>query len=578
MSGGRHEDHTRPGRVVDGRFELLERLGSGGMGTVWRARDTVLDREVALKEVRPPDPASAPGPASDPADEDTASRRARERVLREARALARINHPHVVTVHHIVDSRPYPWIVMELLPGPSLQDRIADGPLRPREAARLGRQILSALRAAHAAGIHHRDVKPANVLLRGNVPAGPGGPDGGGGLDAVLTDFGIAAVQGSTSLTATGEIVGSPEYIAPERIRGGDDDPASDLWSLAMTLYVCVEGASPLRRPTALATLAAVLDEPIPPPVRSGPLAPALTAMLVRDPAARPDAERFDALLAEAEAGRSAPHLMETHTAPRPAVPPPPPGAPFHPPTLATAPRPDVPGTGATVPTASPGRRGWVAPAVGAAVCAALIAASAYAFTAFTGDGEEGRGAGAASSPAASPPDAPSASPSDAPSSEGNAKGPSEPSSDSPAGSSAPATPEPSATPTPSADRTPPDDGAPIAGEESVDTWVAQLFSEPVSSGTAVRDKRLAAVRAKAPGARVLLSDDFASLRPGYWMIYAPGPFPDGHAAARWCREHGMTKQNECQGRYLSRDADDRVYQCVPTTSGPGGSGRCTRP
>ena len=277
MGGG---DGTR---IIDGRFELLERLGSGGMGTVWRARDIVLHREVALKEVRAPDPALA---AATP----DSQRVLRERVLREARALARISHPHVVTVHHIVDVAPHPWIVMELLPGDTLQDRLARGSLDPAGAAGIGRQVLSGLRAAHAAGIRHRDVKPGNVMLR---------EDG----SAVLTDFGIAALQGSTSLTATGELVGSPEYFAPERIRGHDDDPGSDLWSLGVTLYVCVEGVSPLRRATTLATLAAVLDEPVPPPVRSGVLAPVLNALLVRDPAARPDAATLDLMLAQAESG-----------------------------------------------------------------------------------------------------------------------------------------------------------------------------------------------------------------------------------------------------------------------------------
>ncbi|MBU7599574.1 serine/threonine protein kinase [Streptomyces sp. P38-E01] len=274
MSGG------SAGRRIDGRFELVEPLGSGGMGTVWRARDHALEREVALKEVRAPSSSAL-------TDEDTASRKLRERVLREARALARINHPGVVTIHHIVDQKPHPWLVMELVPGDNLHERLAHGPLEPTVAARIGRQILGALRAAHAAGIHHRDVKPANVLLRA---------DG----SAVLTDFGIAAVQGSTSVTATGELVGSPEYIAPERIRSAADHPAADLWSLGMLLYIAAEGHSPLRRETALATLAAVLDEPVPPPIRSGPLTPVLNALLVRDPAARPDAARLDAMLAYA--------------------------------------------------------------------------------------------------------------------------------------------------------------------------------------------------------------------------------------------------------------------------------------
>ncbi|MGB8946230.1 MAG: serine/threonine-protein kinase, partial [Streptomyces sp.] len=243
-----------PGDVVDGRFELIERLGSGGMGTVWRARDTVLHREVAVKEVRPA--------GHELTDEQ--SRVLRERVLREARALARLNHPHVVTIHHIVDMGPHPWLVMELLPGRTLQDLLEQGTLPPHEAARIGRQLLSALRVAHAAGILHRDVKPANILLREAAP--------GTDLSVVLTDFGIASLLGSTQLTATGDLIGSPEYIAPERIRGTDQGPAADLWSLGVVLYVAVEGVSPLRRATTLATLAAVLDDVVPPPVRSGAL------------------------------------------------------------------------------------------------------------------------------------------------------------------------------------------------------------------------------------------------------------------------------------------------------------------
>ncbi|MFE2502680.1 serine/threonine-protein kinase [Streptomyces rubiginosohelvolus] len=271
--------------MIDGRFTLVERLGSGGMGMVWRARDEALHRDVALKEVRPPDPALA---EYDP----EGARTLRARVLREARALARVDHPNVVTVHHIVDPGEdgYPWIVMELVAGSSLHDRLATGPMEPADAAELGRGILSALRAAHAAGIQHRDVKPANVLLR---------PDG----RPVLTDFGIAAIRESTSLTMTGALIGSPDYIAPERIRGTEGDPSSDLWSLGMMLYVAVEGRHPLRRATTLATLAAVLDEEIPPPVRAGALAPVLNALLTRDIPARPDAATLDRLLAEAARG-----------------------------------------------------------------------------------------------------------------------------------------------------------------------------------------------------------------------------------------------------------------------------------
>ncbi|MFJ5137507.1 serine/threonine-protein kinase [Streptomyces sp. NPDC088707] len=268
-------------RVIDGRFELVERLGGGGMGTVWRARDLVLHRDVAVKEVRPPDPAHAEHDVE-------GARTLRERVLREARALARIDHPNVVTIHHIVDAGEgtYPWLVMEMVTGGSLQDRLDRGSMTPVEAAVLGRELLSALRAAHERDIEHRDVKPANVLLR---------PDG----RPVLTDFGIAAVRESTVLTASGSIIGSPDYMAPERIRGGGGSgPAADLWSLGMVLYVAVEGHHPLRRENTLATLAAVLSDDVPPPRRAGELTGLLTRLLVREPSARPDAAELDRALA----------------------------------------------------------------------------------------------------------------------------------------------------------------------------------------------------------------------------------------------------------------------------------------
>ncbi|MEU8777581.1 serine/threonine-protein kinase [Streptomyces sp. NPDC048606] len=273
-------------RLVDGRFELIAPLGSGGMGTVWRARDIALHREVALKEVRPPDPATA-------AAQPELAVQLRERAVREARALARLAHPNVVTIHHIVEppaeADGHPWIVMELVKGGSLADRLAEGPMPPAEVVRLGLDVLSALRAAHAEGVLHRDVKPANVLLR---------PDGA----AVLTDFGIAALHGSTALTSTGVLIGSPEYIAPERARGEEGLAASDLWSLGMMLYVAAEGTHPLRRATSLATVVAILDEPIPAPVRSGPLGPVLERVLVRDTDARPDGAALEALLREAGA------------------------------------------------------------------------------------------------------------------------------------------------------------------------------------------------------------------------------------------------------------------------------------
>jgi serine/threonine protein kinase len=287
-------------RLIDGRFELVQCLGGGGMGLVWRAWDTALHRDVALKEVRPPNPAAG--------DTDSVgAREMRQRVLREARALARLRHPNVVIIHHIVDTadQPHPWLVMELVTGGSLADRLQRGPLTVPEAVRIGRGVLSALRAAHSVGILHRDIKPGNVLLR---------PDG----SPVLTDFGIAAVRDATALTVSGSVVGSPEYIAPERLRGEEGNPASDLWSLGMMLYVAIEGRHPLRRATMLATLAAVLDEALPPPQHAGPLAPALSAILTKDPNLRPSAEQFDHMLAMAEQSPYQPPLAPPMPWPRP--------------------------------------------------------------------------------------------------------------------------------------------------------------------------------------------------------------------------------------------------------------------
>ncbi|WP_204249166.1 serine/threonine-protein kinase [Nocardia arizonensis] len=281
--------------VVDGRFELLEPLGSGGMGTVWRAYDVALHREVALKEVRPADtdsPGGAPGVQ-------------RERVLREARALARITHPNVVAVHHIVDSPPpaHPWIVMELVRGRSLSDHLAQGPIPPAEAARIGRGILAGLRAAHQVGVLHRDIKPANVLLRED-----GSP--------VVTDFGIAALNDATGLTGTGNLVGSLDYVAPERLSGQEGNPASDLWSLGLLMFVAVEGYHPMRRETTVATLAAVLQGTVPVPHRAGPLTPVLQSILVADPHQRPSVEQVDHMLGQVAGGATAPSAPFTPPAP----------------------------------------------------------------------------------------------------------------------------------------------------------------------------------------------------------------------------------------------------------------------
>ncbi len=269
--------------MVDGRFELIDSLGSGGMGTVWRAYDNALHREVALKEVL----ATASGEASNVQ---------RERVLREARALARIGHPNVVAIHHIVDTpaEPHPWLVMELVRGGSLADRLAAGPMSPSAVAQVGRGLVAGLRAAHAVGVQHRDIKPANVLLRED-----GSP--------VLTDFGIAVIAGQEGLTSTGIVLGSLEYVAPERLIGIEGHPASDLWSLGLLMFVAVEGYQPMRRDTSVAAIAAVMKGEVPPVRQAGPLTPVLRALLTPDPDRRPTLDQADSMLAQVISAPSTP-------------------------------------------------------------------------------------------------------------------------------------------------------------------------------------------------------------------------------------------------------------------------------
>ncbi|MBV7697126.1 serine/threonine-protein kinase [Streptomyces sp. TRM70350] len=290
---GRPQSADRPpqdpgaGRLIAGRYRLLAKLGHGGMGTVWRAKDETVDREVAVKEPRVPDHL----PERERAN-------AFERMRREARAAARLDHPAVVNVHDVavVDDRP--WIVMELVQGRSLGDALQEGTLSAREAAKVGLEVLGALEAAHAAGILHRDVKPDNVLL-------------GRHDRVVLTDFGIAQIEGETNLTDTGGFVGSPEYIAPERVLGRRPGPASDLWSLGVVLYAATEGVSPFRRSNTPATLQSVLNAtPAPPASASGPLAEVINGLLQKDPARRPNAARVRSLL---EAAADPPAPVPTH-------------------------------------------------------------------------------------------------------------------------------------------------------------------------------------------------------------------------------------------------------------------------
>ena len=251
-------------RLVAGRYALGEVIGRGGMGTVWRATDKVLERQVALKEI-----------SFSVHLNDDERRILRERTMREARAAARLDHPHVATVYDVVEEGGKPWLVMEHVAARSLQDIVeTDGPLRPQVVARIGLDVLDALAAAHDAGIVHRDVKPANVLVAG---------DGA----ACLTDFGIATTTGDSSLTTQGALIGSPSYMAPERAYGDEPRPPVDLWSLGATLYTAVEGRPAFDRGEPMATLMAVVQEHPAPMQRAGPLEPVLRGLLTKDPSQR---------------------------------------------------------------------------------------------------------------------------------------------------------------------------------------------------------------------------------------------------------------------------------------------------
>ncbi|WUN21421.1 protein kinase [Streptomyces phaeochromogenes] len=273
--------------MVTGRYRLAESIGQGGMGRVWRAVDEILDRQVAVKEMR-----------IDGMDQED-SRTRRERTLREARATARIDHPNVVRVYDVVDQGERLWIVMELVDGRSLDKVLAeDGPLSPRGTARIGLGLVAALGQVHAGGVLHRDIKPANVLVERRAGR------------VVLTDFGIAAIQDAEALTMAGMLVGSPDYMAPERVSGRPQGPPSDLWSLGATLCAALGGRSPFSRATTLATLHAVLYEEPEIPSVAGELREVLSALLLKDPSVRPGLEELEAILgpvADGSTGASAP-------------------------------------------------------------------------------------------------------------------------------------------------------------------------------------------------------------------------------------------------------------------------------
>lgn len=259
MNGMSAESHF----LVAGRYLLQRPIGSGGMGRVWLARDELLHRDVAIKEILPP--------KGMPEGQLDALRRL---CVREARAAAQLAHNHVIRIYDVVHWRQWPWIVMEYVPSRSLQEIVkTDGPLAPAQVAGVGLALVDALSAAHRVGVLHRDVTPQNVLI-------------GQAGRIVLTDFGVAFWDNDGELTDS-DLMGTAHYVAPERVMSGSSTPAGDFWSLGATLYAAVEGRSPYSRPSVTATLSALVSSPPDPPVRAGALTTVLNGLLNRDPLAR---------------------------------------------------------------------------------------------------------------------------------------------------------------------------------------------------------------------------------------------------------------------------------------------------
>ncbi|TMQ92447.1 serine/threonine protein kinase [Actinomadura soli] len=344
-------------QTIAARYELVEVLGRGGMGAVWRARDRTLGREVAVKEVSLPQGL-----------DEAQVERTYARTFREARSAARLDHPGIVTVHDVVEEDGRPWIVMQLVRAEGLDKVIArEGRLPPGRVAAIGADLLDALCAAHAAGVVHRDVKPGNVLL----PPGR----------AVLTDFGIATVAGDETLTQAGAIVGSPAYLAPEQARHQKATPASDLWSLGATLYAAVEGRPPYNRPDVWGVMAALLSDDPDPLQLAGPLTPVLHGLLRKDPDQRMSADEAGGLLRQIAQG---PAPVQTQAPPPQVTPPhnvtlqPPPPAPTIESPLGTQPPSGAP--------RAPRRPPWPLIVPGG-IFAVALAVAVIAVVVFTSDG-----------------------------------------------------------------------------------------------------------------------------------------------------------------------------------------------
>ncbi|MFH9498590.1 serine/threonine-protein kinase [Streptomyces globisporus] len=379
---GRRADDEAPRTVIDGRYELLERIGSGGMGEVWKAHDRRLNRYVAVKGLLDRN-------AMTPGTQATAMQRAR----REAEAIAKIEHQNVVTVHDQVETDHQVWIVMKLLEARSLADLLSrDGVLAVPRAATIGLQVLQGLRAVHAASVVHRDVKPGNVLVRDD------------GL-AILVDFGIATFEGADRVTRTGSVIGTPSYLAPELFAPASPGPtpASDLWALGVTLYEAVEGRVPFAGHEVWEVQENVRQSPDPVLRYAGPLAPVIQGLLITEPRERLDAATAEAMLREvlddpaspdAGAAAAATHPPTAVSTPAPSTPPTPaPG------TAVRPPEPVPPSPAASGQRAR--YRGWQVAA--AVVCVALLAGAGWLVAHGDGeDGKQGEGSGSAEGQAGS--------------------------------------------------------------------------------------------------------------------------------------------------------------------------------
>lgn len=485
-----------------GRYRQVRLLGAGGMGEVWLALDTELgDRPVAVKRMHPRMVADA-GDAA--------------RFQREMRLAARMLHPNIMTLFTTGTDNGVPFMVMEYLEGRDLgkAPRVTDA----GDIARAGRDTCAALEYAHGMGVVHRDIKPGNLFRcdTGQVK---------------VTDFGIARAVSGTSLTATGTLVGTLPYMAPEQWLGEAPAFSNDVWALGCVLYELLSGQPPRAYPSPTDYVAAAARRAAVPPLQPGAgtpgwLADAVMAMLEPDPRRRPSAADCARLLSGPPVRPQAPATIDR---PVPAVA-------YLPTEPSAVPRSPAP------PSSRKRSRG-----IALSAAALLIAAAGgTAFALAQGTGQHG--SPRAVSPATS---------------RGAVQG------------------SPQASPAGQGSRSQLSQGvgAPTAASGQApasNAWIAQLASVPVSAGPAGLQKELDQVRAQIPGAGYLLSSDYASLNPGYWVVYYPGPFSDGTQAVEYCAAHGRTSRNQCVGRFLSHSLQDKAYICLP----PGGDQEtgCSRP